>query len=315
MPAPLPGTRRPPDYCSEACRKAADQARERDRGQRRAAERRAARPRPPERCDICGGPIPPREPGKGGPPAKRCSEECRKEAARRTSAEFYEKNREEQQQWQREYRARNPEQVRAANKRWREANQAYLEVYNDAYLTPEVRRANVQREQERYRADPEKFREKARDRYASNAEGYAARKRAQRAANPEAARAAGRRATAKRRAAERRVAFEPFDDWDIYERDGWVCALCDYPIDPALAGQHMPWAPTIDHRVPIYGHGPHVEGNAQAAHRGCNSSKQARSVWTSNDRARRRRLFELAHPDHPAVTGMAEDQGRLFEAG
>jgi len=58
----------------------------------------------------------------------------------------------------------------------------------------------------------------------------------------------------------------------IYERDGWMCQLCDDPVDPDL-GQSDLWGPTLDHIVcQSWGEEPdHSPGNLRLAHRWCNS--------------------------------------------
>jgi len=61
----------------------------------------------------------------------------------------------------------------------------------------------------------------------------------------------------------------------IYERDGWVCQLCDLPVPRWLLGDKRdPLAPTLDHVVPRSRGGGHEEWNLQLAHRRCNSSKR-----------------------------------------
>lgn len=60
----------------------------------------------------------------------------------------------------------------------------------------------------------------------------------------------------------------------IYERDAWVCQLCDEPVDPQahfLSGE----APSLDHIEPVSlalipNHDP---SNLRTAHRSCNSSR------------------------------------------
>lgn len=58
----------------------------------------------------------------------------------------------------------------------------------------------------------------------------------------------------------------------IYERDGWVCQLCDEPVDPGVPTQDR-MGHTLDHVVPqsqqlIPDHSP---SNLRLAHRICNS--------------------------------------------
>jgi len=60
----------------------------------------------------------------------------------------------------------------------------------------------------------------------------------------------------------------------IYERDGWVCQLCEEPVDPGLDPSD-PWAATLDHIVPRSHQLVPDDSvdNLQLAHRWCNSVK------------------------------------------
>jgi 5-methylcytosine-specific restriction endonuclease McrA len=79
---------------------------------------------------------------------------------------------------------------------------------------------------------------------------------------------------------ERRGArgYDGITDEQIYRRDKWVClmeqCLCpDGPvIDPALAGTGDPWAPSIDHVIPIGSGGLDCARNKRAAHARCNNN-------------------------------------------
>lgn len=68
----------------------------------------------------------------------------------------------------------------------------------------------------------------------------------------------------------------------VFERDGWICQLCDKPIDPGLTGP-APLSASIDHVKPLrelmkeYGADfVDDEANWQAAHLVCNTRKGAR---------------------------------------
>jgi hypothetical protein len=76
----------------------------------------------------------------------------------------------------------------------------------------------------------------------------------------------------RRRARQRAATVEDFDDTEIYQRDEWVCGICQHPID---ANVKCPDAqsPSIDHIIPIARGGTHERGNVQAAHLGCNVHK------------------------------------------
>lgn len=85
-----------------------------------------------------------------------------------------------------------------------------------------------------------------------------------------------------RRNAERRarvrgsVAGPPFTREQVFDRDGWICQLCLSPIDWRLSGR-SPFAPALDHVIPLNAGGEHGFANTQAAHFGCNASKQDRT--------------------------------------
>lgn len=66
---------------------------------------------------------------------------------------------------------------------------------------------------------------------------------------------------------------EPYTRQAIFERDGWVCGICDQPINPGLVGQVHPDAPSIDHIVPLSRGGDDTPANVQASHFGCNAGK------------------------------------------
>lgn len=91
-----------------------------------------------------------------------------------------------------------------------------------------------------------------------------------------------RTARSTRRARLRGVECETFKPQEIFERDEWCCVLCMNPLDRE-AKVPSPFAPTIDHRVPIAKGGSHTRDNVQAAHFMCNSIKSSRDavvvVW------------------------------------
>jgi 5-methylcytosine-specific restriction endonuclease McrA len=84
---------------------------------------------------------------------------------------------------------------------------------------------------------------------------------------------ARRAANERRRDARRRnVVVVLYDSVAIYERDGWICYICDLPIDPNIKGPHQESA-SIDHIIPISLGGDDAPWNVGAAHRGCNCGK------------------------------------------
>lgn len=90
--------------------------------------------------------------------------------------------------------------------------------------------------------------------------------------SPKAARAAE---ASRRRARKRTTQIERFTKVEIYERDGWICQICDEPIDRAVEPPHHMSA-SLDHRIALANGGAHTRENVQCAHWICNSRKGAR---------------------------------------
>lgn len=75
--------------------------------------------------------------------------------------------------------------------------------------------------------------------------------------------------------AKRRAVMQRGDDichLTVFERDEWMCHLCDTLIDRKLRGDAWMRA-TLDHVVPISRGGLHVYENVKAAHWRCNMEK------------------------------------------
>jgi hypothetical protein len=72
---------------------------------------------------------------------------------------------------------------------------------------------------------------------------------------------------------------ERFDPFDVFERDGWRCAICGIDTPRALRGSIAPAAPELDHIVPLACGGEHTRANTQCACRACNGAKGAREQW------------------------------------
>lgn len=78
---------------------------------------------------------------------------------------------------------------------------------------------------------------------------------------------------------------EVFDCLEIFERDNWICGICQNQINPKFRYPNWNCA-TIDHIVPISqalaeGWPPssiHTRQNAQAAHLRCNLNKGGTQV-------------------------------------
>lgn len=75
-----------------------------------------------------------------------------------------------------------------------------------------------------------------------------------------------------RRAARLVLPAERIDRDVVFERDGFTCLLCFGLLDMS-APKCTPFAPTIDHIIPLSKGGHHTYENVQAAHFRCNTAK------------------------------------------
>lgn len=75
-----------------------------------------------------------------------------------------------------------------------------------------------------------------------------------------------------RRARKLGTVVEKFDRKEIFERDNYVCHICDEPTD-ATVRHPSPLAPTIDHVIPLAKGGTHTRDNIKTAHSRCNIAK------------------------------------------
>lgn len=82
---------------------------------------------------------------------------------------------------------------------------------------------------------------------------------------------------ARRRALTKGATAEPFTYVEVFDRDGWMCGLCDEPVDRELKHPD-PMCASLDHVVPLSIGGHHVLSNVQCAHLVCNIRKGARFV-------------------------------------
>lgn len=83
---------------------------------------------------------------------------------------------------------------------------------------------------------------------------------------------------ARRESYQRRRAIKYGADADrirnreVFERDGWVCGLCQSPVDSDIKWP-SPLSPSLDHILPLSKGGSHIMANVQLAHLGCNVEK------------------------------------------
>lgn len=89
----------------------------------------------------------------------------------------------------------------------------------------------------------------------------------------------------RRRAAMYGSATGPIDYYEVWERDGGRCWICEMPVDPTLTYPN-PMYRSWDHVMPIIKGGSHTMDNIALSHLVCNTSKRAkvldrRPAWAS----------------------------------
>ncbi|KKL96855.1 hypothetical protein LCGC14_1840280 [marine sediment metagenome] len=90
----------------------------------------------------------------------------------------------------------------------------------------------------------------------------------------------------RERARLRGAMMEPVDPIKVFERDSWRCQLCLCKTMKAKRGTRHPWAPEMDHIIPLSNGGEHSYRNTQCACHACNHKK-------SNGPGGQLRLFGL----------------------
>lgn len=85
----------------------------------------------------------------------------------------------------------------------------------------------------------------------------------------------GRHRRDRRRARLAGATIEAFDRIEVFDRDGWMCGICNEPVNRS-ARFPDPSSVSLDHIVPLSRGGDHSRANCQAAHLGCNMRKGAR---------------------------------------
>jgi hypothetical protein len=79
--------------------------------------------------------------------------------------------------------------------------------------------------------------------------------------------------TALRRARIRLLPYEPIDPIAVFERDDWICYMCQKVAPASLRGTTDPLAPELDHIIPLAKGGHHIWSNVACCHRKCNQDK------------------------------------------
>lgn len=82
---------------------------------------------------------------------------------------------------------------------------------------------------------------------------------------------------ARRRMAEKETRTELFASVEVYERDNWVCGLCDGEVDQSVKYPD-PLSASLDHVVPLSLGGAHTRENTRCSHLVCNMRRGNRSA-------------------------------------
>ncbi|WP_328920794.1 HNH endonuclease [Streptomyces sp. NBC_00208] len=109
--------------------------------------------------------------------------------------------------------------------------------------------------------------------------------------------------------------IERFTAEEIGERDGWVCGLCEGPVERAY--QHPdPRSPSIDHIRTIASGGTHTRDNVHLTHWGCNHERNNSTPLRTVKEAESQRAVLLRIPAlRPYAEGLrAEDMIRRSQA-
>lgn len=176
-----------------------------DRVRADARSRYKRRPRKAARCTICDAALD----GAVHPLATVCSTDCREVLTRQNRKEWKAANPDKVAANAKRYQQRNPAKVREKNRRYERNHRERLNEKRRKWKA-ENREHLRQYQNDRRAADPAKYQEYARQRYARNADEIREMRRMERARDPERFRAA-----ARRRNAERQAAVEVLRDMEL----------------------------------------------------------------------------------------------------
>lgn len=90
-------------------------------------------------------------------------------------------------------------------------------------------------------------------------------------------RAGKARSKALRRQRRRNARVETFDPFEVFERDGWRCHMCNRKTPKRLRGTYEDNAPELDHIITLAEGGEHSRRNTACACRKCNIAKVGKS--------------------------------------
>lgn len=180
-----------------------------------------------------------------------------------------------------EYRAKNPDKVKAAHQRWyaqnsaadaRERYRADPERSLAAARKWKAKNPNYHRQHAlaRYHGDVEAGRARCREYRSRDAERHRQRCRDWIRVNPEKGRAKAHRYRDRKIGATTEV----FADLEIFERDGWKCYICHTDVVADVAAI-APNRAVLDHIIALSKGGAHSRANTACACFPCNTMKGA----------------------------------------
>ena len=214
-----------------------------------------------------------------------------KEKVRIYNKAYYQANADKAKAYQKAYYLIHSEKMKIRDKIYRQVNSEKRKVYNKAYYEANKKRLseyNKARSKMFNKLHPEKVRiynKKYRQEYLekiriqskfwrqTHAKELKESRKQYHATHREKSRIYSR----KRKALKRGVRHEPYTEKYIFNRDGWVCGLCGKLVNPKFKHPHLLSA-SIDHIIPLSKGGGDNTLNTQAAHLGCNISKNAKNM-------------------------------------
>ncbi|MGY4784661.1 HNH endonuclease [Rhodococcus opacus] len=96
---------------------------------------------------------------------------------------------------------------------------------------------------------------------------------------------------------------------DVFERDRWICHICNLEIPQVLrtvrvlGSKYEPLAPVVDHEQPLSKGGPHTLANCRAAHWSCNARKHNAEHYSSSVSGEVEADVDLESVESPASFG------------
>lgn len=81
----------------------------------------------------------------------------------------------------------------------------------------------------------------------------------------------------RKRARRFGVTYERIDRLAIFDRDGWTCYLCGRSTPRSLLGVNHPYAPVLEHVIPLSRGGTHTHANVACSCSACNASKGSKT--------------------------------------